>query len=351
MQQVNQDMLCVARHAAGLTQRDVASRSGLSQGFISKLENGMMNIGEDDLERLAAALEVRPSLLLRQDGVRGLPSSMWAKRVSLPATAQKRLEGLFNLHKMDVARLTKPIEFAGTPIPNCEGVDPILAAQRVRQALRIPSGPIRSITRIVEDAGIPIVRVESVHRYFFGLSVGAEDRHPPIIFINAELPQEKANYYIAHEVMHLTLRHGGGTDVNEMEDDADIGANELMMPEASVRPDLEAQRITMQRLFVLKRKWNVEAQSLLMRALRLGVISESKSTMLWKSFSKRGYRRVEPDPLPEDKPTLLHELFEAHANHLGYSDEDLSRMLGIPADVMVERYQLPREQPKLRLVR
>ena len=45
-----------ARVAQGLTQKELAKRSGIAQGEISKLENGIANPSLKTLRRLAAAM-------------------------------------------------------------------------------------------------------------------------------------------------------------------------------------------------------------------------------------------------------------------------------------------------------
>ncbi|MBR4235385.1 MAG: helix-turn-helix transcriptional regulator [Clostridia bacterium] len=45
-----------ARVAQGLTQKELAKRSGIAQGDISKLENGIANPSLKTLRRLAAAM-------------------------------------------------------------------------------------------------------------------------------------------------------------------------------------------------------------------------------------------------------------------------------------------------------
>lgn len=45
-----------ARTGEGLTQKELAARSGIAQGDISKLENGTANPSVKTLQRLAAAM-------------------------------------------------------------------------------------------------------------------------------------------------------------------------------------------------------------------------------------------------------------------------------------------------------
>lgn len=53
------------RIARGLTQDDVAALSGVNRAYVSDLEHGKRNIGIDCLGRLATALNIPASSLLR----------------------------------------------------------------------------------------------------------------------------------------------------------------------------------------------------------------------------------------------------------------------------------------------
>lgn len=52
------------RHAAGLSQEELAEASGLHRTYISSLERGQRNVGLDNIHVLAEALGVPASKLL-----------------------------------------------------------------------------------------------------------------------------------------------------------------------------------------------------------------------------------------------------------------------------------------------
>lgn len=57
-------LLRAARKAAGLTQADVARSFGMTQGAISKIENGELRIDPIELQRFAALYGVEVGALL-----------------------------------------------------------------------------------------------------------------------------------------------------------------------------------------------------------------------------------------------------------------------------------------------
>jgi transcriptional regulator with XRE-family HTH domain len=53
------------RQEAGISQEELAHRSGLHRTYISQLERGLKSPSLDALESLARALEQRPHLLIK----------------------------------------------------------------------------------------------------------------------------------------------------------------------------------------------------------------------------------------------------------------------------------------------
>jgi len=56
--------LLAARKKLGLTQEQVAERSGVQAGEVSRIERGQRDPKVSTLEKLAAAVELRPGRLL-----------------------------------------------------------------------------------------------------------------------------------------------------------------------------------------------------------------------------------------------------------------------------------------------
>jgi transcriptional regulator with XRE-family HTH domain len=58
----------VLRAAAGLSQEQLAERSGLHRTYVSSLERGQRNVGLENILRLATALGVAPSAFFPDEG-------------------------------------------------------------------------------------------------------------------------------------------------------------------------------------------------------------------------------------------------------------------------------------------
>ena len=107
--------------------------------------------------------------------------------------------------------------------------------------------------------------------------------------------------------------------VPEVERQAHQFAAAFLTPEEDIAPDLP-DRADWQRLFALKRKWQVSLAALLMRARVLGRMSEGNYVTAVKVASARGWRRSKPVPLgvPE-QPQLLRTLLHSSSGR-GYRE-------------------------------
>ena len=87
--------------------------------------------------------------------------------------------------------------------------------------------------------------------------------------------------------------------------------------------------LNIQALSLLKRKWRVSMHALVRRAKDLDVITYQQYRNLQMYFSKKGYTKSEPIPLPIENPTMWDEVLKLYRNELGYSDDDLMSIMRI----------------------
>ncbi len=55
-----------ARYREGVSQKELAKRTGISQENISKMENGQRAVGDKVAQKLAKALRINPKLLIEE---------------------------------------------------------------------------------------------------------------------------------------------------------------------------------------------------------------------------------------------------------------------------------------------
>lgn len=339
LEKFNNELLLLARQYRGWSQSEVAERSGLDQGHYSKIERGLLNAPPqpETLGAIASALNFPVSFFLQNDEISGLPLSVheaaWRKKASVGATELKKVHAELNLRVMHIRRFLQAVDLKSElPLPRLDaedmgGADKVAAF--MRRAWMIPDGPVPNLTVLCERAGILVIHCKFAAN-IDGVTMRLRDL-PPLIFLNQSAPPDRMRHSLAHELGHL-LMHSIPTE--DMEDEADLFAGELLAPISQVRSDLIGGRITLERLVQLKLYWKISMASLLLKAGRNGFLNSNQSSYLWRQMSARGWRTREPDEtqFAMEKPQLYEQILALHERELGYAPSDFGSMLHFSID-------------------
>ncbi len=328
--EINPAMIALARESRGWTQQNLADATGLSQAKICKYESGLQEVLPDDASLMADALNYDYSLLRQQDPVYSIESAavFHRKRSKITVREQKRIQAETNIRRMQVAALLRGASvyhdrnfFPSISLEDFGG-SVASAAQWLRQLWRAPDGPIHNLTGFVEAAGGIVVLadfgtnlVDGLHTWTSGL--------PPIFIMNRNVPGERYRFSLAHEIGHAVLHHLAIP--NDVEDEANRFAAELLLPRSSVRDDL--RNFNLESAARLKRAWKVSMQFLIMRAFQLQQISDAKRRRLFMQLGARGQRTIEPFPIELESPRVLDDLIAMHRETLGLSADELRSLL------------------------
>lgn len=332
--QVNGAMLRIARQKKGFLQVEAGKRLGIDQSLLSRIENGMNEAREDLIAKAEQVYEMPRSFFTLTDTVYGSPVSvhpMWRKKADVSGRELDAIVAELNIRSMHVRRLLEGVEFAHSsdfPRMDIEDYgDPEKIAGLLRAHWKLPSGPIHNLTDCVERAGILVA-----HSALGGVSVSgvtfAPPGLPPLIVLNREQPADRMRFTLAHELGHLVMHRFPSPN---MEVEANQFASALLMPERDIRPYFRGRRVDLALLASLKPEWKVAMQALLMRASALKELSPNQSQYLWKQISMRKLRLREPPELDfaREDPTVLARIFEVHTSALGYSDDEMAKLLHV----------------------
>lgn len=346
---VNPEMLVLARESRGLRQSELATRLSITQGKLSKLESGLLQVSDDFLDNLVAEVHYPHEFFHQTDRVYGYGTTCiyHRKRQSLPSLELRRLIAELNVKRIQIARLLRGAEieadnrFFRMDIEDYKGDAPHIA-NFLRSSWGLPSGPIENLTTAIEAAG------GIVHCRSFGTSkIDAMSQwapgEPPLFFINSEIPADRCRFTLAHEIGHIIMHQAPTPD---MESEADEFAAEFLMPARDIGPYLKD--ISLPRLAVLKQYWKVSMGALLKRAADLNRITGRQHKYLWTKMSKQGYRLHEPVKISAEEPTVLTDIIEVHRMYHGYSVVDLANLVSSFPDEFCETF-LP-SPAKLRIV-
>lgn len=323
-------MVTLVRDAKGWSQKDLADAAGVSQGFVSKVENGLTALAGEHLDKVAAALECPVSLLADATRLQGLDVTCLHHRrrhSKMTAAKKRQIEAVTNLTRITVEGLSHGIEIV--PEARLHRIDidsvgdPAEIARMIRAAWRVPSGPIDNLTRLLEAVGVVIVPRALGTTAQDAVSSWPEDqdRHP-IMVVNTGLPTDRYRFSLAHELGHMVM-HVLPSDTQE--DEADTFAAELLAPTEEIAPQLEGlTRRDIPRLLALKRQWGISVAALIHRAKDIGALNDTEYRAMWIQLGQLGWRTREPGEQPPETPQTVQRIIDTHRHENGYTDSDLA---------------------------
>lgn len=353
---INPEMVTLARESRGLTQSRLARIARVSQGHLSKIEAGLIPVSESTLTSIAGALDYPLDFFHITETVFGPSATEFyhRKRQAVSTTVLRRLHAQINIRRIHVAKLLAAVETGENNIPKIDpeefGGSATEVARAIRAAWQLPAGPVKNLTKTIEDAGGIVVRcdfgtpqLDAISRWVPGL--------PPLFFVNRDAPGDRQRLTLAHELGHIVMHQIPNP---QMENEAFEFGAELLMPAYDIRPYFG--EVTIPKLAALKPMWKVSMAALNRRARDIAAISERQYRFLLMRMGKLGYRTSEPPELdvPQEQPELLNEILRLYRTEFGYTLSDLATHLAVHQHELVASYELhvsPDEQRhRLRVV-
>jgi Zn-dependent peptidase ImmA (M78 family)/DNA-binding XRE family transcriptional regulator len=351
--QANGEMLRVARQLKGFQQTEAAKRLGIDQSLLSRMENGVADIREELLSVAERVFEVRRSFFFQTDRIYGAPVSvhpMWRRKADVSARDMDMIVAEMNVRAMHLRRFLEAADVARAhDLPRLD-IEDYEDADRVAGLLRahwmIPRGPIKDLTVLVERAGVVVVHSSMGGAAVSGVTFSPPGL-PPMIVLNSDQPADRMRFTLAHELGHIVMHRFPSPN---MEEEASTFASSMLLPSADIGPLLKTRKIDLQLLAALKPEWKVSMQCILMKAKSLGLLSRNQEEYLWKQISARKWRLREPPELdfPVERPTVIRNLVDVFRVHLGYSNEELSKLLHVFDSGLDGLYPSKQEDDRLR---
>jgi Zn-dependent peptidase ImmA (M78 family)/transcriptional regulator with XRE-family HTH domain len=343
-------MIALVREAKGWKQADLADLVGASQGFVSKVERGLLGLDEEGLSAFAAALGVPAALLHGDHELSGLALTCLhhrrrASRISAAST--KRIEGVSQLIGLSVRRLADGVaDPALLPLnrqPLGRGRSSAEVAAKLRVDWAVPEGPIDNLVVLLEQAGVTVV--------IRNLGTDAQDAvsmwlpgFVPLVVLNTGLSPDRARFTLAHELGHL-LMHEVPDD--EQEEQANAFAAEFLTPADQIGPELDGLTVRQfPRLAQLKARWKVSMAALIQRAHQLGIISPSQFKSFRIRLTQYGWTKREPGDLPVEVPRRVHDQIQRHLDD-GRGQDELADLALMSPEAFHRHFLAPAGSPHL----
>lgn len=349
------EMVGLRRRMLGLSQAELEAATGISQAAISKIEQGLKQPNEEQVERLASALECLDSFFFQAEREYGPPMSahpMYRKKASVGQKVLDKVIAELSVRLGHARVLLQSVDFEPElKLPQYDADEYASSiedvATMVRRAWYVPRGPIRSLIEFIERAGILVIESDMEAARIDGASYQVPGM-PPVIFLNRNLPADRQRFSLAHELGHIVLHRFPSP---EMEQQADQFAAAFLMPNEDIGAELRG--LTLTKAAQLKPYWRVSMAALIVRATTLGKIDSGSASYLWRQMSMRGYRTREPAHLDfaNEQPSLAGALMTNLTEMMGYSNDDLEGALHLRYKEIATLYGLRASAPGLRRVK
>ncbi|NQV40686.1 MAG: ImmA/IrrE family metallo-endopeptidase [Nitrosopumilus sp.] len=353
------NMLRLARQRKGVTQKAAASGLGINQPVLSRFENGAADPDDALLVKAAQVYEIPRAFFNLKDPVYGPAVSvhpMPRAKASVTARDLDMVTAELNIRSMQLRRFLEGVEYSpeyDLPRFDVESYGtPTKVAALLRAHWRLPPGPIRNLTTLVERAGAVVA-----HSDFGGASVSgmtfAVPGLPPLILLNRQHPADRMRLTLAHELGHVIM-HKFPTP--NMEDEAFEFASTFLFPPNELRSRLRGRKVTLQLLAALKPEYKMSMSAVLYAAKRESVITPNQNRYLNIQLSKRGWKLREPSTLdfPHEIPKVLSSILTTHEKDLGFSIDDLLNFVPMYRQEFDALYGAfgsePPNKPRLRIV-
>jgi len=269
------------RKIAGMNQKEVAEKAGISRPAYVAIEKGQSDPRSETIQKIANALNVSVREIFTD-----IPKLESIRFRMSKVTEQKR-----KVREQEIIRVAQWLENYNYlediiddklkyNLSEIKGKDPKKLAQKVRETLKIgEQEPIDDIIDVINRAGIKLYFYELPLDDFFGLSIGQQDGGPAICVNTASnISIERQIFTAAHEMAHLLLHkdsfNGERIDDDKVEEkEANIFASYFLMPQERFKIEVEKYRDLhpVDMVLTVKRIFKVSYRTVLMRFIDEGM--------------------------------------------------------------------------------
>ena len=302
------------RLARGMSLDALARAAGgiVTKQALSKYERGASVPSDGVQEKLAEALAIDLAALRRRPALR-VEVVEFRKRSKLGKRAQDRVKNLAQFALEERVRLLDLLgEFDEVNAhPNRCAVSSLeeaeKAAEELRSAWNLGGDPIPNMVAVLENRHIHVIEIDA-EEGFDGLSLRVTNDDEATVALGVVtrrgVPGGRQRLSLAHELGHLVLSVDSGID--EEKAAFRFGAA-FLAPAKSLYRDVGRRRkfVSGHELVLLKRRYGMSMQALLLRMRDLGVINAYTLKRWFMVINKKGWRKQEPHALEPERPEWL----------------------------------------------
>jgi Zn-dependent peptidase ImmA (M78 family)/DNA-binding XRE family transcriptional regulator len=331
-----------ARKAAAMSTRTVAQRlerSGrsISHATIANYERGKTLPPLDvvaalaDLYGLPVNWFLQPQSVMTNVCYRALKKVGVKEKRKFEADAQRWLEGYRRLE----IELGEPLR---NKLPNFRiggNESSKLVARRLRSKLNLEERPIPSVIEILHSFGLRVISI-STSAAIDGLAAKVEEES--VVVLNSRLSNDRVRLNAAHELGHHLYDNTRCLQTlsdAQREKVAFEFASYFLMP--STKLEVAFDGYSMLRLIEYKKMYGISLAAMIYRARKQKLLSVKMYRMLWREFSKRGWRKTEPGNVAVDRPLRFEQMLESAVRSGRLTWAKVAKVTGIHEEDLRQR--------------
>lgn len=305
--QFNGSRLREGRIYRGYTITDLANELEVSKQMISKYENNKAVPTFESLIQISNILKF-PKEYFYEISIEVKTGNTYFR--SLLTTGKKEREMQYDRVKyLTIIRalLEEYVDFPELHVPDfserdSENVEEI--ANRLRVEWGLEDKPIKDIVFLLETKGFVISSLNLDKRTIDAF--GSQHEVNGKQYYSIVLGNDKGSFYrrqfdVAHELGHkvlhdpyLNLDDLSKDEFKQIEQEANDFAAAFLLPKESFLSDVSIHPNDLMYYKLLKKKWCVSIGAMVMRAYKLGAITEGTYQYMQRSISQKGWRTKEP---------------------------------------------------------
>jgi Zn-dependent peptidase ImmA (M78 family)/transcriptional regulator with XRE-family HTH domain len=339
--------LRIARSFHGLSSVAFAERVGISQQYVSSLENETRRPSDMVLAALSDVLLFDPPFFFDEPLDEFQESEChFRKRRTTPKRISRQALAHGTCFNMLVAYLDTNLSLPKMTIPELVPatfleLDDIAGQCRINWKLGTDT-PITNMTRVLENAGAVVTKftgetakVDAFSRY---------GRRPIVVLNDITQSTSRLVWDGAHELGHLVMHRQRLPMDNEREREADAFAGAFLLPRKAFGREFGRGSINWSLLFELKRRWRTSLSAMIMRVYELGLIDAVERLKAYKHIRYKKWHVGEPfEPNSENAETV--EISLGIMDKKGQPPAEVARRLHWRLEIMDELLGRPVLRP------
>lgn len=325
-----------------LSLTELGERVDVSKQFLSRVETGAEAVSSQLENLLVEELNVLPDFFYHIDPNPIADEQCHFRRqlttkVALRQVARARGEMLKRL----VCVLDEHVEL---PTYQVDEADPQTieaieaAAEKFRSIFSLGFGPLSNVTRIAENAGAVVMKVNGLASEIDAISFAT--KRPLIALNNSDRSACRQRFGIAHELGHFSLHIGVLTGDRLTESQANRFASSLLMPRHTFASEcsiaIRGTRLNWSGLSELKLRWGVSKAAILFRGRQLGVFSDDQARAGYVGLNRHGeaIQESEDHMVANEEPEVVVEGMKVMQSHFGVPQSAVARQMYVQPELL-----------------